>query len=74
LSTGSSAAGLAVVSNKRYRRELVQGNGVGRRGQCQGAGNVNTLPLTSRSTGRQKRTAFGPLRWRSGAGYLRVNW
>ena len=29
-------------------------------------------PLTKRSTGRQKRTAFGSLRWRSGAGYLSV--
>ena len=29
-------------------------------------------PLTRRSTGRQKRTAFGSLRWRSGAGYLSV--
>jgi len=28
--------------------------------------------LTSRSTGRQKRTAFAPLRWRFGAGYLSV--
>ncbi|MDK9559760.1 FxLYD domain-containing protein [Marinobacter sp. M216] len=29
-------------------------------------------PLTRRSTGRQKRGAFGSLRWRSGAGYLSV--
>ena len=29
-------------------------------------------PLTSRSTGRQKRGAFGSLRLRSGAGYLSV--
>ena len=29
-------------------------------------------PLTRRSTGRQKRTAFGSLRYRSGAGYLSV--
>src|SRR5690554_7514532 len=29
--------------------------------------------LTRRSTGRQKRTAFGSLRWRSGAGYLSVS-
>jgi hypothetical protein len=30
-------------------------------------------PLTRRSTGRQKRGAFGSLRYRSGAGYLSVN-
>jgi len=29
-------------------------------------------PLTRRSTGRQKRGAFGSLRLRSGAGYLSV--
>ena len=62
-----------MVLNKPYRRKPVRGNGVGRHGQCQGAGSVNILPLTSRSTGRQKRTAFGSLRWRSGAGYLRVS-
>ncbi|WP_181463002.1 RES family NAD+ phosphorylase [Halomonas taeanensis] len=28
--------------------------------------------ITKRSTGRQKRAAFGSLRWRSGAGYLSV--
>src|SRR5690554_2370610 len=28
--------------------------------------------ITNRSTGHQKRTAFGSLRWRSGAGYLSV--
>ena len=33
---------------------------------------MGNRPLTSRSTGRQKRTAFGSLRWRSGAGYLCV--
>jgi hypothetical protein len=36
-------------------------------GQCQNP------PLTRRSTGRQKRGAFGSLRYRSGAGYLSVN-
>jgi len=30
-------------------------------------------PLTRRSTGRQKRGAFGSLRYRSGAGYLSVS-
>jgi hypothetical protein len=34
---------------------------------------VNRL-LTRRSTGHQKLTAFGSLRWRSGAGYLSVSW
>src|SRR5690606_27835011 len=29
--------------------------------------------ITNRSTGHQKRTAFGSLRWRSGAGYLSVS-
>ena len=42
LSTGSSTTGLAVALNKRHRRELVQRNGVGRRGRCQGAGSVST--------------------------------
>ncbi len=38
-----------------------------------GTGQCQNPPLTSRSTGRQKRGAFGSLRLRYGAGYLSVN-
>ena len=58
-----------------FRRELRYPNItnssdlLGLRKICNSYGDQACEAITRRSTGRQKRGAFGSLRWRSGAGY-----